>query len=185
MTRADAADEHATPCGPGGAWHDVPVHAGGSLAVDTTVTGPVIIEEPTTTIVVPEGAIADRATGSLPRGGHAMSAAAFDRVDLAVMANRFDGIVREMENTLLAHRAVVGDRPVPRLLVFHRERTRRARRLGRGPPGSRLRIGARVPRDAHAAPRPRRRRRVPAQRPVRRQHARRRPHDSRPHVLRR
>ena len=29
-----------------------------------------------------------------------MSAAAFDRVDLAVMANRFDGIVREMENTL-------------------------------------------------------------------------------------
>ena len=42
----------------GGASHDVPVHAGGSLAVDATVTGPVIIEEPTTTIVVPEGAIA-------------------------------------------------------------------------------------------------------------------------------
>ena len=39
-----------------------------------------------------------------------MSADAFDRVDLAVMANRFDGIVREMENTLLrtARSSVIG-----------------------------------------------------------------------------
>jgi N-methylhydantoinase A/oxoprolinase/acetone carboxylase beta subunit len=42
----------------GGAWLDVPVHAGGALAVDATVIGPVIIEEPTTTIVIPDGAIA-------------------------------------------------------------------------------------------------------------------------------
>ena len=39
-----------------------------------------------------------------------MSAESFDRVDLAVMANRFDGIVREMENTLLrtARSSVIG-----------------------------------------------------------------------------
>ena len=39
-----------------------------------------------------------------------MSTDAFDRVDLAVMANRFDGIVREMENTLLrtARSSVIG-----------------------------------------------------------------------------
>ena len=39
-----------------------------------------------------------------------MSADAFDQVDLAVMANRFDGIVREMENTLLrtARSSVIG-----------------------------------------------------------------------------
>jgi N-methylhydantoinase A len=57
VTRADVATSTRRVWS-GGAWHDVPVHAGGSLAVDATVTGPAIIEEPTTTIVVPEGAIA-------------------------------------------------------------------------------------------------------------------------------
>jgi N-methylhydantoinase A len=41
-----------------GAWRDVPVHAGGALPVGSNVTGPAIIEEPTTTIVVPDGASA-------------------------------------------------------------------------------------------------------------------------------
>ena len=87
-----------------------PVHASGTLAVGSTVTGPAIIEEPTTTIVLPDGRRAPHATRSLPRGGGAVSAEPFDRVDLAVMANRFDGIVREMENTLLrtARSSVIG-----------------------------------------------------------------------------
>ena len=126
----------------------------------------------------------NRATRSLPRGGGAVSAASFDRVDLAVMANRFDGIVREMENTLLrtARSSVIGlCRDFSCSIVEH---GRRARRVGRRPSGSRLRIGTRLTRDAHAASRSRGRRRVPPQRPVRRQHARGRPHDPRPHVLR-
>jgi 5-oxoprolinase (ATP-hydrolysing) len=57
VTRAGAASDMRRVWA-GGAWRDVPVHAGSSLAFDATVTGPVIIEEPTTTIVVPEGAIA-------------------------------------------------------------------------------------------------------------------------------
>ena len=41
-----------------GAWRDLPVHLGGTLPVGATVAGPAIIEEPTTTIVLPDGAIA-------------------------------------------------------------------------------------------------------------------------------
>ena len=41
-----------------GAWQDFPVHAGGTLPIGATVAGPAIIEEPTTTIVLPDGAIA-------------------------------------------------------------------------------------------------------------------------------
>jgi N-methylhydantoinase A len=45
-------------------WHETPVHAGAALVVDMTVDGPAIIEEPTTTIVLP-----DRAT-AVVRPGH-------------------------------------------------------------------------------------------------------------------
>jgi N-methylhydantoinase B len=89
---------------------DVPVHLGRELAPGSAIAGPAIIEEPTTTVVVYPGSRARvSAAGSYvidivaeeevaaPR----VVSGEIDSVTLAVMANRLDGIVREMSNTLL------------------------------------------------------------------------------------
>jgi N-methylhydantoinase A/oxoprolinase/acetone carboxylase beta subunit/N-methylhydantoinase B/oxoprolinase/acetone carboxylase alpha subunit len=91
---------------------DMPVHFGEDLLPGALVRGPAVIEEPTTTIVVYPG-MAARVGGSgsyLLEPSHGETAAVvpasagqgeLDPVTLAVMANRLDGIVREMSNTLL------------------------------------------------------------------------------------
>ena len=80
--------------------------------------GPAIIEEPTTTVVVYPGTTArvsdagnyilstGRDVKSVPRGG----GEAIDSVDLAIMANRIDAILREMQGVVLrtARSAVIG-----------------------------------------------------------------------------
>ena len=80
-----------------------------SLAPGNQLPGPAIILEPTTTVVVYPGWLATvTETGDYlltkgPQGGNGMSAetTSFDPVLLAVLANRFESIVREMTNTLL------------------------------------------------------------------------------------
>jgi N-methylhydantoinase A len=89
---------------------DVPVHFGEALQPGALIQGPAIIEEPTTTIVVYPGMSA-RVGGSnsyiLEPAALAAALAAgdgdgpLDPITVAVMANRLDGIVREMSNTLL------------------------------------------------------------------------------------
>ncbi len=89
---------------------DVPVHFGEELQAGALITGPAIIEEPTTTIVVyPAMSARVGSSGSYVLEPSAMPVpaaidddpAALDPVTVAVMANRFDSIVREMSNTLL------------------------------------------------------------------------------------
>ena len=95
---------------------DARCYSGAHLTRDTVIAGPAIIREPTTTVVVYPGIDGHghaarqlpaghrrRAGGRSPapvraRGGRVMS---LDPVLLAVIANRLDTIVREMENTLL------------------------------------------------------------------------------------
>ena len=85
------------------------VYYGNRLAPGAEIEGPAIIEEPTTTLVVYPGMRA-RVGGSdtyrlepfaaeLPKAN--IVSGPIDSVQLAVMANRLDGIVREMSNTLL------------------------------------------------------------------------------------
>lgn len=86
------------------------VYYGDRLAAGAEIEGPAIIEELTTTLVVYPGMRA-RVGGSgtyrlEPFAAEAPKASAvasgrIDPVQLAVMANRLDGIVREMSNTLL------------------------------------------------------------------------------------
>ncbi|GGC52847.1 hydantoinase B/oxoprolinase family protein [Chelatococcus reniformis] len=94
-----------------------PVHLGTELPRGAVVAGPAVIEEPTTTLVVYPGSVArvspsgsyvidvfgDQAQAAA--GGVIAAPAAIssdlDAITLAVMANRLDGIVREMSNTLL------------------------------------------------------------------------------------
>jgi N-methylhydantoinase A/oxoprolinase/acetone carboxylase beta subunit/N-methylhydantoinase B/oxoprolinase/acetone carboxylase alpha subunit len=89
---------------------EVPVYLGRSLTSGNLVEGPAIIEEPTTTVVIPPGARAKVSpTGSYvvdviaaaDQKAPAVLSGDLDTVTLAVMANRLDGIVREMSNTLL------------------------------------------------------------------------------------
>jgi N-methylhydantoinase A len=88
---------------------DVPVHMGTALRPGAIIAGPAIIEEPTTTLVVNPGMHAEVSRhGSylLHPFTDALAAAPsvpeqLDGVTLAIMANRLDGIVREMSNTLL------------------------------------------------------------------------------------
>ena len=94
----------------------VPRYDGESLSVGTRIEGPAIIREPTTTIVVYPGSAAvvtglgnyvlelttEQRDGSVEqRRAGARAVSSFDPVTLAVIANRLDSIVREMENTLL------------------------------------------------------------------------------------
>lgn len=89
---------------------EAPVYYGDRLVPGAEIEGPAIIEEPTTTLVVYPGMRA-RVGGSgtyrlepfaaeLPKAAN-IAAGPIDPVQLAVMANRLDGIVREMSNTLL------------------------------------------------------------------------------------
>ncbi len=88
---------------------EIPIHYGSRLEPGAMITGPAIIEEPTTTIVVYPGMRAKiGGSGSYLLEPFAAAAktvnvvsAPLDAVQLAVMANRLDGIVREMSNTLL------------------------------------------------------------------------------------
>ena len=93
----------------------VPRYDGAALSPGTRVEGPAVIREPTTTVVVYPGSAAvvtplgnyllelapEGAEGDPARGGGARTMSSFDPVTLAVIANRLDSIVREMENTLL------------------------------------------------------------------------------------
>ena len=89
---------------------EMPVHFGKDLQPGAIVTGPAVIEEPTTTIVVYPGMTARVGASDsylLEPFKDAASRVAestareLDPVTIAVMANRLDGIVREMSNTLL------------------------------------------------------------------------------------
>lgn len=89
---------------------DVPIYKGNSLPPGSMIEGPAIIEEPTTTVVVYPGTRARvSAAGSYVIDVFAADAVTapaavsgeIDAVTMAVMANRLDGIVREMSNTLL------------------------------------------------------------------------------------
>ena len=78
----------------------VPNYDGVTLPRGARIEGPALIREPTTTVVAYPGSDASRSSRArqLPAGGAAVS---LDPVLLAVIANRMDSIVREMENTLL------------------------------------------------------------------------------------
>jgi N-methylhydantoinase A len=89
---------------------ETPVHFGADLAPGAVISGPAVIEEPTTTVVVYPGMTARVGgsnsyvleTSATPRAAPtAAENAELDPVTLAVLANRLDGIVREMSNTLL------------------------------------------------------------------------------------
>ena len=94
------------------------VYLGAQLAPETVISGPAIIEEPTTTIVVYPGMTArvsaagnyilDTAPDAKPAPVDAE--APIDSVDLAIMANRIDAILREMQGVVMrtARSAVIG-----------------------------------------------------------------------------
>jgi N-methylhydantoinase A/oxoprolinase/acetone carboxylase beta subunit/N-methylhydantoinase B/oxoprolinase/acetone carboxylase alpha subunit len=89
---------------------DMPVYLGRDLKPGAVIKGPAVIEEPTTTIVVyPSmtarvGASDSYILEPFAAGVPAVERSAvreLDPVTVAVMANRLDGIVRDMSNTLL------------------------------------------------------------------------------------
>ncbi|WP_019170168.1 hydantoinase B/oxoprolinase family protein [Pseudaminobacter salicylatoxidans] len=89
---------------------DLPVFFGADLVPGNLIAGPAVIEEPTTTVVVYPGMQARiggsgsyllEATNSSSTTAVVARSQDLDQVTLAVMANRLDGIVREMSNTLL------------------------------------------------------------------------------------
>jgi N-methylhydantoinase A len=108
-TKAEPVERRTASFAEGGRI-EVPVYLGRSLVTGSVIEGPAIIEEPTTTIVISPGARAEVSTigsymvdvfaGADPKGPAVVSGE-LDTVTLAVMANRLDGIVREMSNTLL------------------------------------------------------------------------------------
>jgi N-methylhydantoinase A len=89
---------------------DAQIVAIGQIEPGATVTGPAVIESPLTTVVLPPGASAVRQEGGslavLPRDDEAATGSASSRmspaagVSLAVTANRLEGVVRAMMNTL-------------------------------------------------------------------------------------
>ena len=101
---------------------DAPVYLGGDLSPGATFMGPAIIEEPTTTVVVYPGMRASVSGGRnyilepLVAGSEQVSdvdAADSDELDpvqLAIMANRVDAILREMQGVVMrtARSAVIG-----------------------------------------------------------------------------
>ncbi|MGO4833850.1 hydantoinase B/oxoprolinase family protein, partial [Rhizobiaceae sp. 2RAB30] len=89
---------------------DLPVYLGQDLVPGNLILGPAVIEEPTTTVVVyPQmqarvggsGSYLLESLGDKAAVPTASQSQELDQVTLAVMANRLDGIVREMSNTLL------------------------------------------------------------------------------------
>ncbi|MBT3172228.1 MAG: hypothetical protein HN333_12445, partial [Rhodospirillaceae bacterium] len=101
---------------------DAPVYLGGDLSPGATFMGPAIIEEPTTTVVVYPGMRASVSGGRnyilepLVAASEQVSevdAADSDELDpvqLAIMANRVDAILREMQGVVMrtARSAVIG-----------------------------------------------------------------------------
>ena len=97
---------------------ETPVYRGANLAPGTEFSGPALVEEPTTTIVVYPGM-----TARVSAAGNYMLDTApdskvapievdapIDSVDLAIMANRIDAILREMQGVVMrtARSAVIG-----------------------------------------------------------------------------
>jgi N-methylhydantoinase B len=81
-----------------------PVYRGVDLRAGTVVDGPALIVEPTTTLVLYPGMRAtasDHGAYRLDPGAAATADDAGEAALMAVLANRFDTIVREMSNTLL------------------------------------------------------------------------------------
>ena len=98
---------------------DTPVYRGSTLAPGTVLEAPAIIVEPTTTVVVHPGSRCTVTRGGNylleiePEAREASSATGdgtLDQVQLAVMANRLDAILREMTETVLltARSSVIG-----------------------------------------------------------------------------
>ena len=155
---------------------ETPVYEGAALVAGDEIAGPAIIEEPTTTVVVyPEtraglarrqlhpgaggrvGAGGDGGRGRA-RPGAGRDHGQSDRCDPARDDGRGD-----------AHRALGRDRPVARLLLRHRHRLERAAGRRRGHPGPHLRRPSADQDHVPGAPGISRGRRLPPQRPVRRQ----------------
>ena len=97
---------------------ETPVYSGADLAPGAEISGPALVEEPTTTIVVYPGMTA-RVSAA---GNYILDTepdakvtpidddAPIDSVDLAIMANRIDAILREMQGVVMrtARSAVIG-----------------------------------------------------------------------------
>ena len=85
----------------------VPVWRLDAIPIDQQLTGPAIVETPTTTVMVDDGAVfTRRATGSLhvvpdpgAQGGNERRRGV-DGVRMAVISNRFDAVVNSMMNTI-------------------------------------------------------------------------------------
>ena len=102
----------------GAAGHlDTPVYRGEELAPGHEIIGPAVIEEPTTTVVVYPGMRARVSSGQnyvlepAPEDqGLAAAENADDPVMLAIVANRIDAILREMQGVVMrtARSAVIG-----------------------------------------------------------------------------
>ena len=97
---------------------ETPVYEGAALVAGDTIAGPAIIEEPTTTVVVyPEtrARVSPGANYILETAEEAARAATggteeLDPVQVAIMANRIDAILREMTGVVMrtARSAVIG-----------------------------------------------------------------------------
>lgn len=96
------APRHATEAFFGEAgFLETPIFEGSSLTAGDAIAGPAIIEEPTTTVVVYPETVARVSPGA---------ADALDPVQVAIMANRIDAILREMTGVVMrtARSAVIG-----------------------------------------------------------------------------
>lgn len=98
---------------------DTPFYLGSDLAPGTAIEGPAIIEEPTTTVVVYPGCRATVTGGQhyilepQDEPAHTRDGTADETLDpvlLAIMANRIDAILREMQGVVMrtARSAVIG-----------------------------------------------------------------------------
>jgi N-methylhydantoinase B len=95
--------ENSAHFGPAGTL-TTPVYRGVDLPVGTLLHGPALILEPTTTLVLYPGmraTVSDHGAYRLDPGRAATADDAGEMALMAVLANRFDTIVREMSNTLL------------------------------------------------------------------------------------
>ena len=97
---------------------DTPVFEGSIMTAGTTLEGPAIIEEPTTTLVVyPNMSVTVSSTGNyiLETSGKNQNKSRTQKsctasVDMAIMSNRIDAILREMQSVVMrtARSAVIG-----------------------------------------------------------------------------
>jgi len=91
-----------------GAWEDAPVFRGEDIKGSAEITGPAVVEEPTTTILVEPGDVLTLGGGSafvirlgsleggVPAGGSASPAGGPEAVSVAILQQRLDVVAREM-----------------------------------------------------------------------------------------